>query len=101
MIYVIEKAIKSIVANMYFDQGEQRELKVAVMWKRAQGKKKVLSSVNWKERVFVLTPKTLNYFEGNHEVRIHSTYLIELTSTIQAIISTRENIFADTFACSM
>lgn len=56
---------------MYFDQGEQRELKVAVMWKRAQGKKKVLSSVNWKERVFVLTPKTLNYFEGNYEVRMH------------------------------
>ena len=55
---------------MYFDQGEQRELKVSVMWKRAQGKKKVLTSVNWKERVFVLTPKTLNYFEGTHEVSI-------------------------------
>lgn len=55
---------------MYFDQGEQRELKVSVMWKRAQGKKKVLTSVNWKERVFVLTPKTLNYFEGSAEVRI-------------------------------
>lgn len=54
---------------MYFDQGEQRELKVSVMWKRAQGKKKVLTSVNWKERVFVLTPKTLNYFEGTHEKR--------------------------------
>lgn len=55
---------------MYFDQGEQRELKVSVMWKRAQGKKKVLTSVNWKERVFVLTPKTLNYFEGSCEVRL-------------------------------
>lgn len=54
---------------MYFDQGEQRELKVSVMWKRAQGKKKVLTSVNWKERVFVLTPKTLNYFEGSAEKR--------------------------------
>lgn len=54
---------------MYFDQGEQRELKVSVMWKRAQGKKKVLTSLNWKERVFVLTPKTLNYFEGTHEKR--------------------------------
>ena len=55
---------------MYFDQGEQREVKVSVMWKRAQGRKKVLTSVNWKERVFVLTPKTLNYFEGSCEVRL-------------------------------
>ena len=53
---------------MYFDQGEEREIKVSVMWKRAQGRKKVLTSVNWKERVFVLTPKTLNYFEGSCEV---------------------------------
>ena len=54
---------------MYFDQGEQRELKVSVMWKRAQ-RKKMLTSVNWKERVFVLTPITLNYFEGSAEVRM-------------------------------
>ena len=58
---------------MYFDQGEERELRVSVMWKRAQGKKKVLSSVNWKERVFVLTPKTLNYFEGTCEVSLYKT----------------------------
>ena len=31
---------------------------------------KMLTSVKWKERVFVLTPKTLNYFEGSAEVRI-------------------------------
>lgn len=54
---------------MYFDQGEERELKVSVMFKRAQGRKKVLTSVNWKERVFVLTPKNLNYFEGSCEVK--------------------------------
>lgn len=62
---------------MYFDQGEQRELKVSVMWKRAQGKKKVLSSVNWKERVFVLTPKTLNYFDGTYEVGMWKYCVIE------------------------
>ncbi len=64
---------------MYFDQGEQRELKVSVMWKRAQGRKKVLTSVNWKERVFVLTPKTLNYFEGSCEVRLRK-YIVNLFS---------------------
>ena len=56
---------------MYFDRGEQRELKVSVMWKRTQGKKKVLPSVKWKEQVFVLTPKALNYFEGSAEVRMY------------------------------
>lgn len=54
---------------MYFDQGEKREIKVCRMLKRAQGKSKVLSSVNWKERVFVLTPTSLRYFEGTNEVR--------------------------------
>ena len=54
---------------MYFDHGDQRELKVSVMCKRAQGKKKVLSTVNWKERVFVLTHQTLKYYEGSLEVR--------------------------------
>lgn len=65
---------------MYFDQGEERELRVSVMWKRAQGKKKVLSSVNWKERVFVLTPKTLNYFEGTCEKRGKCKGSISLSS---------------------
>ena len=54
---------------MYFDQVEQRELKVSVMWKRAQ-RKKMLTSVKWKDRVFVLTPKTLKYYEGSAEVRM-------------------------------
>lgn len=66
---------------MYFDQGEQRELKVSVMWKRAQGRKKVLTTVNWKERVFVLTPKTLNYFEGNCEVRFQPYFVILFSPT--------------------
>lgn len=91
-IYLIEKAIKLIVANMYFDQGEQRELKVAVMWKRAQGKKKVLSSVNWKERVFVLTPKTLNYFEGNYEKRGKCRGSIALSS-VKAVECVDDTVF--------
>lgn len=65
---------------MYFDQGEQRELKVSLMWKRAQGRKKVLTSVNWKERVFVLTSKTLNYFEGSCEVSLGKCILISLSA---------------------
>ncbi|XP_022796125.1 tyrosine-protein kinase BTK-like [Stylophora pistillata] len=65
---------------MYFDQGEERELKVSVMLKRAQGRKKVLTSVNWKERVFVLTPKTLNYFEGSSEKRGRCKGSIPLSS---------------------
>ena len=55
---------------MYFDQGEHREMKVGVLRKRAQGKSKVLTTVNWKERVFVLTPHKLSYFEGSCEVRM-------------------------------
>ncbi|XP_015752489.1 PREDICTED: tyrosine-protein kinase BTK-like [Acropora digitifera] len=77
---------------MYFDQGEQRELKVAVMWKRAQGKKKVLSSVNWKERVFVLTPKTLNYFEGNYEKRGKCRGSIALSS-VKAVECVDDTVF--------
>ena len=65
---------------MYFDQGEQREIKVSVMWKRAQGRTKVLTSVNWKERVFVLTPKTLNYFEGSCEVSLRKCIVNSLSA---------------------
>ena len=56
---------------MYFDQGEHRELKVGVLLKRAQGKSKVLTQVNWKARVFVLTPHKLSYYEGSCEVSEH------------------------------
>lgn len=62
---------------MYFDQGEQRELKVGRMLKRAQGKSK-LGTVNWKERVFVLTPATLRYFEGTNEVGSSPTLLVNI-----------------------
>lgn len=65
---------------MYFNQGEQRELKVSLMWKRAQGRKKVLTSVNWKERVFVLTCKTLSYFEGSCEVSLGKCIFISLSA---------------------
>ncbi|XP_078369187.1 tyrosine-protein kinase TXK-like [Oculina patagonica] len=77
---------------MYFDQGEQRELKVSVMWKRAQGRKKVLTSVNWKERVFVLTPKTLNYFEGSCEKRGRCKGTIPLSS-VKAVEFVDETAF--------
>lgn len=50
----------------YFDNAD-KELKVDSMFKRSQGKKK-LSTINYKERVFVLTPKQLQYYEGTPQV---------------------------------
>lgn len=52
----------------YFESGDDREIKVDLMLKRSQGKKKILTAVNYKERVFVLTPKQLQYYEGTKEV---------------------------------
>lgn len=52
----------------YFESGDDRELKVDLMLKRSQGKKKILTAVNYKERVFVLTRKQLQYCEGTTEV---------------------------------
>jgi hypothetical protein len=52
----------------YFESGDDRELKVDLMLKRSQGKKKILTAINYKERVFVLTPKQLHYYEGTTEV---------------------------------
>ena len=54
---------------MYFQSGDERELKVDRMLKRSQGKKKILTAINYKERVFVLTSKTLSYYGGTTEVR--------------------------------
>ncbi|XP_046852033.1 cytoplasmic tyrosine-protein kinase BMX-like [Xenia sp. Carnegie-2017] len=51
----------------YFDNAD-KELKVDSMFKRSQGKKK-LSTINYKERVFVLTPKQLQYYEGTPQKR--------------------------------
>ena len=44
------------------------ELKVGYMTKRSQGKS-ALGAINFKKRVFVLTPNRLSYFDGTIEVR--------------------------------
>ena len=44
------------------------ELKVGYMTKRSQGKS-ALGAINFKKRVFVLTPNRLAYFDGTLEVR--------------------------------
>lgn len=44
------------------------ELKIGYMVKRSQGKS-ALGAVNFKKRVFVLTPNRLSYFDGNLEKR--------------------------------
>lgn len=44
------------------------ELKVSYMTKRSQGKS-ALGAINFKKRVFVLTPNRLAYFDGTLEVR--------------------------------
>ena len=51
--------------------GEEVELKVSYMVKRSQGKS-ALGAVNFKKRVFVLTPTRLSYFDGTLEVIFHS-----------------------------
>lgn len=61
---------------MHFDSGDGRELKVDQMLKRSQGKKKVLTTFNYKERVFVLTPKTLRYYGGTKEVMYNSMFFV-------------------------
>ena len=43
------------------------ELKVSYMVKRSQGKS-AIGAVNFKKRVFVLTPTRLAYFDGTLEV---------------------------------
>ncbi|KAK3724954.1 hypothetical protein QZH41_017163 [Actinostola sp. cb2023] len=54
---------------MYFEQENDREIRIGMMFKRALGKNKVLTQTNWKERVFVLTPKKMSYHEGTAEKR--------------------------------
>lgn len=45
------------------------ELKVGYMTKRSQGKS-ALGAINFKKRVFVLTPNRLAYFDGTIEVSV-------------------------------
>ena len=49
------------------DRNGDLELKVSYMVKRSQGKS-ALGAVNFKKRVFVLTPNRLTYFDGTLEV---------------------------------
>nr|CAB3226467.1 tyrosine-protein kinase Btk29A [Phallusia mammillata] len=46
----------------------EKELKVGMMTKRAQQKKSI-GPTNYKDRVFVLTPTKLSYYEGNLQQR--------------------------------
>ena len=50
---------------------EDLELKVSYMVKRSQGKS-TLGAVNFKKRVFVLSPSRLSYYDGIIEVRLLS-----------------------------
>lgn len=52
---------------------EDLELKVSYMVKRSQGKS-TLGAVNFKKRVFVLSPSRLSYYDGTIEVRLVSVY---------------------------
>lgn len=49
--------------------GAEDELKIGILTKRAQ-QIKSLSRPNYKERVFVLTPSKLSYYEGSLAVSI-------------------------------
>lgn len=51
------------------DRNGEVELKVSYMVKRSQGKS-ALGAVNFKKRVFVLTPSKLSYFDGTLEVSV-------------------------------
>lgn len=50
------------------DRNGEVEIKVSYMVKRSQGKS-ALGAVNFKKRVFVLTPSRLTYYDGTLEVR--------------------------------
>ena len=62
MFYGCEK----MPGNQSGTEGEV-ELKVGYMTKRSQGKS-ALGAINFKKRVFVLTPNRLAYFDGTLEV---------------------------------
>ncbi len=54
--------------NQASPEREELELKVSYMVKRSQGKS-TLGAVNFKKRVFVLSPTKLTYYDGTFEVR--------------------------------
>lgn len=61
------------------------ELKVSYMTKRSQGKS-ALGAINFKKRVFVLTPNRLAYFDGNMDVRNERECVIILTTDNQSLL---------------
>ncbi|XP_028397837.1 tyrosine-protein kinase Tec-like [Dendronephthya gigantea] len=76
----------------YFESGDDREIKIDLMLKRSQGKKKILTAVNYKERVFVLTPKQLQYYEGTKEKRGKMKGTVELIK-VKAVEAVDDNAF--------
>ncbi|XP_065059353.1 tyrosine-protein kinase Tec-like [Rhopilema esculentum] len=52
---------------MYFSPSNQQTLKQGVLTKRSQGKSKILTTCNYKSRLFVLTPEELSYYDGTEE----------------------------------
>lgn len=54
-----------------FHKRDGQILKQDVLIKRAIGRKRFTSKFNFKERFFILTEKTLSYFEGSEEVYLH------------------------------
>lgn len=66
------------------DRNGDLELKVSYMVKRSQGKS-ALGAVNFKKRVFVLTPNRLTYFDGTLEVNM-SVHLCTLEIFLQLFI---------------
>ncbi len=59
------------------------ELKIGYMVKRSQGKS-AIGAVNFKKRVFVLTPSRLQYFDGNLDV----SSIIIIITILSIILST-------------
>lgn len=60
------------------DRNGEVEIKVSYMVKRSQGKS-ALGAVNFKKRVFVLTPSRLSYFDGTLEKRGSQKGYIDLS----------------------
>lgn len=64
---------------MYFSASNQQILKQGVLVKRSQGRSKVLTTCNFRSRLFILTPKDLSYHDGTEEKRGKQKGYIELS----------------------
>ncbi len=61
------------------------ELKVSYMVKRSQGKS-TLGAVNFKKRVFVLSPTKLTYYDGTFEAYLSHIHMHTHTHTYSHIV---------------